>query len=145
MHGACLGIPAPIALIYLRICCVFGGWQSQCSLDGSKFPPRESTFFLLPFPMFSQMRCQCFPFCCWKSACHCWCWIRAKYSQYSVIHKKEKWQNSLIKGKKGKRQKEASGGECQAQWRPGKLSSSFLQFVKIPGWLFHNSFLVPYK
>lgn len=32
-------------------------------------------FFALPFPMFSQMKCQCFPFCYWKSTCHCWCWI----------------------------------------------------------------------
>lgn len=41
-----------------------------------------------------------------------------------------KWQKSLSRAEKGKRQKETSAGECQAQWGLGKLPSSFLQFVK---------------
>lgn len=96
---------------------VFGQeWQSHCSLDGS-WSPGESTT-LLPFFISKAVSTEVpasSSFYCWKSACHCWC--------SGVLRIGWNDKSPLSRAEKGKRQKEASAGECQAQWGLGKLPS----------------------
>lgn len=119
-------VSAPTALTNLFIYRVW--WRGMAdSLVVGLLLGNQLVFFPLLLPMFSRMGCQSFPFGCWKSACHLWCWI---YSSRGVQEQKKErdewwWVSDIVKTR--------------------KTSKLFLAASQIPGWLFHNSFLVPYK
>lgn len=103
-------------------------WHSHCSLGGERrinLSPGESSNLLpFSFPMLSQWGASIFLFLLLEE---CTAMLR---SSQPVVQNRWNYKHLLSRTEKGKRQKEARAGECQAQWGPGKFPSSFLQFVK---------------
>lgn len=143
MCRACLVISAPIVLTHLCIYWVLGTWQSHCSLDGCRSPPRESVnllsssisnVFSSEVPVFSFLVLKE-----WVSLLVLDTFLQ-RYSQ-PIIQKRKKWQNSLIRGRKGKETERGQWWSMSGTVKTRKTSKLFLAVCQIPSWLLHNSYL----
>lgn len=123
---ACLGIPALLHW-HVWLCCVLGGVTASLQPGWLSVSWRiNQTSSLLHFQCCHKWGASIFPFLLLEENMSV---LMLRCSQ-PVVQNRWNYKSLLSRTKKGKRQKEASAGECQAQWGLGKFPTSFLQFLK---------------